>query len=191
MNGKVFLLLGPSGVGKGTIERMLKERHPEFCYPLSVTTRSPRTGEQEGEVYHFVSAADFDAFIAGDKLLEWAVVHQTDRYGILKEPVVEAIEEGRVVIREVDVQGWRKILQSEIADRVVSIFILPPSLALLKQRIVKRSAISEEELGRRLQDVQIEIDAGTTANYHVVSEENMQEKAYAQVERIILDEMQK
>jgi guanylate kinase len=191
MVGKLFLLSGPSGVGKGTVQKMLKEQHPEFIYPLSVTTRIPRPGEKDGEIYHFVSNEQFDQYIQNEELLEWATVHQYDRYGTLKDPIVQALQEGHIVIREVDVQGWKTIGQSEIQGNVVSIFILPPSLEALKQRIIKRAPISPQELDARLQDMTMEMEYAKDYTYRVISEENQQERVYQEVEHIILSEIQK
>jgi guanylate kinase len=191
MVGKLFLLSGPSGVGKGTVQKMLKEQHPEFIYPLSVTTRIPRPGEKDGEIYHFVSNEQFDQYIQNEELLEWATVHQYDRYGTLKDPIVQALQEGHIVIREVDVQGWKTIGQSEIQGNVVSIFILPPSLEALKQRILKRAPISPQELDARLQDMTVEMEYAKDYTYRVISEENQQERVYQEVEHIILSEIQK
>ena len=170
---------------------MLKARHPEFIYPLSVTTRSPRPDEQNGQTYYFVTNQQFDHYIQQGALLEWATVHQYDRYGTLKNPIVQALQEGYIVIREVDVQGWKTIGQSEIQGNVVSIFILPPSLEALKQRILKRAPISPQELDARLQDMTVEMEYAKDYTYRVISEENQQERVYQEVEHIILSEIQK
>jgi guanylate kinase len=191
MVGKLFLLSGPSGVGKGTILTMLKARHPEFIYPLSVTTRSPRPDEKNGQTYYFVTNQQFDHYIQQGALLEWATVHQYDRYGILKAPIMEALQNNKTIIREVDVQGWKTIMQSEIHSDVISIFILPPSLEVLKQRILKRAPISPQELDTRLQDMTMEMEYAKDYTYRVISEENQQERVYQEIEHIILSEIQK
>ena len=189
MTGKLFLLSGPSGVGKGTVQKMLKEKHPEFIYPLSITTRTPRPGERDGEIYHFISNEQFDHYIQNEELLEWATVHQYDRYGTLKDPILKALTEGNVVIREVDVQGWKTIMQSDIQREVVSIFIRPPSLEALKQRIIQRAPINDKELDARLKDVATEMEYAQEYTHQIISEENQQENVYKEVEEIIVREM--
>lgn len=191
MAEKLFLIIGPSGVGKGTMLSMLRERHSEFVFPLSVTTRKKRLGEKEGEIYNFVTQEQFDNHLKNNDLLEWAVVHKTDRYGILKKEVFDAFKEGKTVVREVDVQGWKSILKTEIAEKTVSIFIMPPSLENLKQRIIKRAPISDDELETRLLDAEMEIKKGVDCDYHPISDENEQEKLYEEIESIIMQEMEK
>ncbi len=189
--GLFFLIMGPSGVGKGTVMQMLRERHPEFVFPRSMTTRPPRPGEQEGVMYFFVSDEDFDVAIAQEQLLEWAVVHQYQRYGVLRSEVEGPLEQGKVVVREVDVAGWRTIMESSLRDRVVSVFIMPPSPEALKERILKRSPVGEAELAARLLDVALETEAGRSCDYHVVSHENRQDEVYREVEAAIVAEMRK
>lgn len=187
--GLFFLLLGPSGVGKGTVMNMLKQHHPEFVYPRSVTTRPMRSGEKEGDMYYFILPEQFDRYIEQDKLLEWAWVHGTQRYGVLKAEVVAALNEGKTVLREVDVAGYHSILRTEVKDQVIAIFIMPTSLENLKERIVRRSPIDENELAARLDDVAREIEAGKSCDYHVVSHENHQKEVYEEIERIILEKI--
>lgn len=189
--GLFFLLLGPSGVGKGTVMSRFKEDHPEFIYPRSVTTRPMRPGEKEGDMYYFVSQEQFDQYIEQNKLLEWALVHGMHRYGVLKEEVVSALHQGEIVLREVDVAGYQSILKTEVQDRVIAIFILPPSLENLKQRIIQRSPLSEAELAARLEDVEREIEIGKACDYHLVSQENRQENTYREIEQIILNAVKK
>jgi guanylate kinase len=191
--GKLFLLMGPSGTGKDTLEKMLKQRHPNFLFPCSVTTRSPRPGEIAGENYYFVSQEQFEQYVHDNALLEWAVIHQTQRSGILARDVLDGLAAGKTVIRQVDVQGWQKILQNraELRPRLISIFLLPPSLEILEQRIHKRAPITAEELKHRMESIQRELLFASQADYRVVSEENEQEKIYEQIEQIILQEMKK
>ena len=189
MSGKLFLILGPSGVGKSTVIEMLKERHTDFFYPVSVTTREKRPHERDGNIYFFVSDEQFDQYIDQDDLLEWATIHTLYRSGTRKKEIVDALSEQKTVIREVNIDGGKSILESDIREKVVTIFILPPSLEHIKQRIINRSPLSDEELQARLEDVKMEMEYGETCDYRVVSEENQQEKVYAEIEKIILDEM--
>src|SRR3989338_3507170 len=98
--GKLDLIIGPSGVGKSVILRTLREAHPELHFPRSATTRPRRDGEGN-ELYRFVSDEEFDQLIADNQFLEWAIVHGGERYGTLTEEIIPAIEEGKIVVREV------------------------------------------------------------------------------------------
>ena len=126
--GKLVLIIGPSGVGKSAIMKRLRASHPEFHSPRSATTRPRREGEDDKN-YHFVTNDEFDALIAGGKVLEWAIVHGKDRYGTIHAEIIPPIEAGKTVLREVDVQGFVSIQNSPIfrdgAHRLQSIFILP------------------------------------------------------------------
>ena len=106
--GKLILIIGPSGVGKSVVLQALKERHPELHFPRSATTRPKREGEGD-DLYHFVSEEEFDRLIEENKVLEWAVVHGGARYGTLVDEIIPSVEEGKVVVREVDVQGFDSV----------------------------------------------------------------------------------
>lgn len=183
---RLILILGVSGSGKGTMIGMLRERHPEFVYPLSLTTRPMREGEQDGQVYHFTSKEDFERAIAAGELLEYALVHQQQYSGLLKGPVMEALQAGKTVVREIDIQGLESIKATELAAQVLSIFLLPPSLDLIKDRILKRSALTEEEVQRRLHTAIGEVEHANLCDVQILAEENQQEKIYAQMEAAIL-----
>jgi guanylate kinase len=189
--GKLVLILGPSGVGKSVIINTLREKHPEFVFPPSVTTRKPRPGEVEGKIYHFVSDIEFDRMIQDDELLEWAIVHQGPRYGTLKREILGGIEEGKTVVREVDVQGFKSIRSLPIFDprkgtyRLHSIFILPGSEEELENRIRSRAPISEEELKKRLLDIRMECAYAESANHQIRNPDGKLEETIAAVEKAI------
>ena len=103
--GKIFFISGPSGVGKGTVIDLLRQRHPEFAFPPSCTTRDPRPGEVEGETYFYLTMEAFEARIEAGDFLEYADVHGR-KYGTLRAPLVDGVEAGKTVIREFDVQGY-------------------------------------------------------------------------------------
>ncbi|PIS04126.1 guanylate kinase, partial [Candidatus Peregrinibacteria bacterium CG10_big_fil_rev_8_21_14_0_10_44_7] len=105
MKGKLFLILGSSGSGKGTVLAGLRDRHPEFVFPKSCTTRKPRENKTGEEVYHFVSKDEFKKMIDEGDFLEWAQVHGEHYYGTMKQPIMDALNAGHIVVREVDVQG--------------------------------------------------------------------------------------
>lgn len=183
---RLIFILGVTGSGKGTMIGMLRERHPEFLYPLSLTTRPMRHGEVEGQVYHFTTEEDFKRAIDAGELLEWAHIHQQQYSGILKAPVVEALKAGRTVVREIEIQGLHTIMQSDLAPHVFSVFLLPPSLDLIRERILKRSALAEDEVQRRLQTAIGEMEQAPECDLQIVAEEGQQEKIYAQLEAAIL-----
>jgi len=184
--GKLILIVGPSGVGKGTLTNLLRERCPEFYFPPSVTTRPPRAGELDGEVYHFISDADFEDLKYNGELLEWAIVHATKKYATLKTPILEAIAAGKTVIREIDIQGLISIQAAMPADDLTSIFISPPDLDTIKKRILHRQPdIDPAELTRRLASAEKEMNQKELADYEVVSRENEIETLVADVLAII------
>lgn len=169
--GKLFLILGPSGSGKGTVMNYLKKTFPQAVFPISCTTRLPRPGEQDGHVYHFITAEEFQKKIDAGEFLEWAVVHHNHTYGTLKQPIRKALAAGKTVIREVDMQGVQSIRQLLPKEQVVSIFITAPSWENLKQRILKRSALPPAELQQREKSFHREMEFAKECDYIVLSEE--------------------
>lgn len=151
VSGKLILILGSSGSGKGTVLSALRENHPEYVFPVSVTTRDPRPGEREGEVYNFVSQEEFERRKSAGDFLEWAIVHGDNYYGTLKDAILNPLKEGKTVIREVDVQGLRSIRELIDPEHLVSIYLTVPDWETLRRRILKRSILPEEELERRRQ----------------------------------------
>ncbi len=190
-NGLLVLISGPSGVGKGTIVNMLRERLPWLVFVTSLTTRAPRPGEQEGQQYHFVSHEEFERGIAEGRFLEYAQVHHLDYYGVLKAPVMEALALGRVVVREVDVQGAASIVNALPPAEVLTIFIRPPELAVLLQHIEGRGHLPAEELQRRLDSAKREMQAAEKFDFQVVNPEGQVEQCYNEVVEIIKAEMKR
>ena len=186
--GKLFLILGPSGSGKGSLIGCLKKKHPEFVFPVSVTSREIRLGEIEGNVYHFVSKDVFEKKIEENELLEWAVVHQNNYYGTLKKPIFEAIENNQTVIREVDIQGFELIREIIPVDQLVSIFIMPDSIENLVEIIRNRSKISDEEVQRRVFSAKVEIEKSDECDYIIYNSDGHINEAVEEVEKIILKE---
>lgn len=183
--GKLFLILGPSGSGKGTVIAYLRKRFPEAIFPVSCTTRPPRSGEHDGEVYHFLPKEEFQKKRDAGEFLEWAVVHHDNMYGTLKKPILDALNAGKLVIREVDIQGVESIRRLLQADHLVSIFITAPSWENLKKRILKRSALSAEELAEREKSFNREMEFSKQCNYVVMSEEGKINKFCEEVATII------
>ena len=149
------VIVGPSGVGKGTVVARLVERFPVVWVSVSVTTRAPRPGDVDGVTYHFLTDAQFDALIAADGLLEWAEVFGLARYGTPLEPVLAKMGEGRAVVLELDIQGARLARARVPGTRVV--FIAPPSLEELERRLRGRRTESEAQIERRLETARREL----------------------------------
>lgn len=189
MAARIFFIVGPSGVGKGTLVSELKKRHTDWYFPPSVTTRAPRTGETDGAQYRFVSNADFDGFIARDELLEWALVHGEHRYGTLRQLILDAAARGQTVVREVDIQGLVSIRAKLPLDHFVAIFIAPPDIETLRARILRRQPdMLAGELADRLASVAKELAQQALADHVVVSREGAIEAMVAEVEALIRGE---
>ncbi len=188
--GKLFLILGPSGVGKGTIIRLLKERYGnDFVFVLSATTRSPRPGEKEGESYYYLSEDDFKEKIQNFDFLEWAVVHEDFYYGTLKKPIYDALNAGKNVIKELDIHGFERLQKVLPSDEYVSIFLLPPSVDILRKRIKERAPISDDELEKRLQSSIREIEKSAECHYLVQTEDTKIEETLHDVLKVFQKEI--
>ncbi len=166
--GKLIVLTGPSGVGKGTLVRSLLARHPQLYLSVSATTRTPRPGEINGKDYYFVSRQDFEAMVKGGQLLEWAE-YADNYYGTPRSKVEEQINQGRSVLLEIEVVGARAIKQT-FAD-ALRLFILPPSLAELERRLRGRGNDSEAAIARRLERAKAEIAASGEFDRQIVNDD--------------------
>ena len=187
--GKLILIVGPSGCGKGTIIKEIKARFSGFIYPVSYTTRAPREGEVDGEVYHFVSKEDFQKMIDGDELLEYAGVHEDEYYGTHKKRIMKGLEGGSVVVREIDIQGFHSIRDLIPKENLVSIFVMVSDEEDLKRRIFKRGEMSDAELEQRMESARKEIAQAGECDYRVENEWNKLKAAVSSVEKIILKEI--
>lgn len=189
--GKLVLIIGPSGVGKSVILKTLKERHPALLFPRSATTRNRREGEGD-ELYHFVTDAEFDAWLKESKFLEWAQVHKGARYGTLLTEILPAIEQGKIVVREVDVQGFNSIRQdphfsgAAAPYRLQTIFILPESEEQLVKHIVERAPMAKDELARRVASMHGELEHAKLTDVQVTNREGKLEEAIAEVVNAIV-----
>ena len=178
--GKLIVLTGPSGVGKGTLLRSLLKRHPELYLSVSVTTRQPRPSEVDGKHYYFVSRDKFEQMVTAGELLEWAE-YAGNYYGTPRLAVEQKIQLGQSVILEIEVVGARKIHKT--FPTALRIFILPPTLAELEQRIRRRGQDSEDAIARRLSCAKAEIDAADEFDLQIVND-NL-EKALLSIEAAI------
>lgn len=166
--GKLIVLTGPSGVGKGTLLRALCRRHPELYVSISVTTRSPRQGEVNGKHYYFIDRQQFDNLVAAGDLLEWAEF-AGNCYGTLKSQVETRINQGQWVILEIELEGARQI--KETFPEALRIFILPPNFDELENRIRSRGQDAEEAIFRRLERAKEEIAAANEFDLQIVNDD--------------------
>ncbi len=165
----VWIISGPSGVGKGTVCARLVEAHPNIRVPVSMTTRAPRVGEIDGVSYRFVSEAEFLAAEARGELLESAVVHGRHRYGTPKDGVVEALAAGQHVVLEIDIQGARQVKANHPQAQLV--FLAPPSWDELRRRLIGRGTEDAEAVTRRLASAEWELAAQAEADVVIVNDE--------------------
>jgi guanylate kinase len=153
-NGRLFIVSAPSGAGKTTLCRALRAKYPDLRYSVSYTTRPPRTGEQDGTDYHFISNQSFEAGIRSRRWAEWAQVHG-HYYGTSAERIDAELSAGHDILLDIDVQGTLQLL-----DRypdAITIFIMPPSLEILKNRLEARDTDSSETIARRLKAAKAEM----------------------------------
>lgn len=191
MNGKLFLLVGPSGSGKSSVLTALKTSHTDYFYPLSATTRAMREGEKEGEIYHFYTKERFKDGIENEEFLEWAVVHQDNYYGLIKQPILEALASGKTIVREVDIQGFDSIREKIDKKNLVTIFITVPNRNELIERIVGRAAISDDELEKRKESMYKELNRLRDCDYMVENIHGQLEETVKKVAAIIDSEISK
>lgn len=165
--GLLLVISAPSGAGKSTLCRALTERRPEVWISISCTTRPPRPVEENGRDYNFLSTADFEKRLAAGEFIESARVHD-HLYGTLKKPVADALAAGKVVVLNIDTQGARSVKQ-HFPD-CVQVFILPPSLKVLEERLTKRAQDSAQVIAKRLANAKGEIDRLPEYDYAVVND---------------------
>lgn len=191
MNGKLFLILGPSGSGKGSVLEEIRKRHPKFVYPVSATTREMRPGEKDGVTYHYITRKKFEDGIKKGEFLEHELVHGLNYYGIPKKPVFDALDAGKIIVREVDIQGFEDVSKHFTKKNLVSIFITVSNQQELIDRIIKRAPISAEELKHRIVSMRMELAKARECDYLVENKTGQLEKTVEKVEKIIETESAK
>ena len=164
---RVFVITGPSGVGKGTLIRTLRERVPELELSVSATTRGPRAGEQDGSDYHFLSDAEFERRVQAGDFVEHAA-YSGRRYGTLRAELEARTAAGAPVVLEIEVQGARQVRTTLPA--AVQVFIAPPSEEALRTRLVGRGTDSPEDVARRLATAEDELAAQDEFDFKVVND---------------------
>lgn len=178
--GQLFVLSGPSGVGKSSLREEVRKRFPELAYSISYTTRAPRQGESEGRDYHFVSVETFLAMKEEGDFVEWAHVHG-NYYGTSRAQLEKHLNDQRDLLLEIDVQGARQVKKH--FPRARFIFVLPPDREVLKQRLVERGTEQENDVEQRLEDSSTELLEASWYDYSIVND--VLEKAVEELVAII------
>lgn len=169
MKGQILIVSGPSGSGKSTLlSRLLKEEN-DLYFSISSTTRAPRQGETEGVNYYFISEDEFKKGIDADEFLEWACVHG-NYYGTSLKPVLKALEEGKIAIFDIDVQGFN-IAKSKFAQNITSAFITTASKNELKSRLQNRGTDSAETIEKRLVNAVGEMEHILEYDYFLINDD--------------------
>ena len=183
--GTLFVLSGPSGVGKGTLnEKLFAEFGEQIAFSVSATTRAPREGEIDGKHYFFISRQEFENRIANNDFLEYAQF-AGNCYGTPKPYVLSLLEQGKNVVLEIEVQGALQVM--ERMEECVSIFILPPSFEELERRLRGRGTETEEKIQARLATAREEIEHAPSYKYQIINGEEI-EAAYAELRGVYLKE---
>ncbi|MBH0129064.1 guanylate kinase [Salinibacterium sp. NK8237] len=166
---RLVVLAGPTAVGKGTVSSFIRDNHPDVLLSVSATTRKPRPGEVDGVHYYFVTDDEFDSMIANAELLEWAVVHNSYRYGTPRPPIDAALSEGKRVLLEIDLQGARSV--RSVMPEALLVFLLPPTWEELVRRLIGRGTEDAAEQARRLETAKVELAAQEEFDVKVVNTE--------------------
>jgi len=169
INGAVLVLSGPSGAGKSSLVHKIIDDIGECYFSISTTTRPMREGEVDGVDYYFVDKEEFEREIEDDQFLEYALVHG-NYYGTSLRPVKEALQEGKLVIFDIDVQG-NAAVQNRLGDITTSVFITPPTLSELKRRLENRSTDTQEVIEKRLQMAKKEIQRVSEYEYLLINDD--------------------
>ena len=168
-SGHLAIVAGPSGSGKSTlIKRFLKE-HPQWSFPTSVTTRKPRSGEIHGDHYFFVSRDDFRQKMDQGEFLEWAAVYGL-YYGTLKSTITDGLQNDQLFLKDIDIQGARSLIELLPSANLTSIFISPPSLSVLKERLMSRDSETEATLNNRLAEAEIEMQGASEFDHLIIND---------------------
>lgn len=185
MRGKLILVVGLPGSGKGTLIGHAKQVFPELVFPRSWTTRAMRPGEKEGEVYHFATEEEFTRSVEAGEFLEWVTIDTGHRYGTRRADIVEPLAEGKFVLREVEVIGARNIRGMFEKNELVTVFINTDSWDDLKSRMLARAPMSDEELEARRKRYEQEVSFLPEADYVVENRHGHLDEAKRDFETVI------
>jgi guanylate kinase len=167
MASRVFVITGPSGVGKGTLIRGLCQRIPQLELAVSATTRSPRPGERDGVDYHFLTREEFDRHVEAGDFLEHAT-YSGNRYGTLRSELERRLARGVPVVLEIEIQGARQVRKA--MPEAIAVFIAPPSVEALEARLIGRGTDSPEQVQERLATALRELDAQSEFEHVIVND---------------------
>ena len=167
MQGRLYIIAGCSGVGKGTLLKLFREKNPDIKLSISATTRQPRQGEEDGISYFFITKEEFQTSIKNNEFLEWAEF-SGNFYGTKKSFVEKTLAKGQNLILEIEVQGARQV--KEKMPDAITIFIMPPSLEDLEARLRGRKTEDEATIQKRLSAAAREIEAGKNFDYRIVND---------------------
>jgi guanylate kinase len=179
---KVIILAAPSGAGKTSITKYLLEHYPRLAFSISATTRAPRGAEQDGVDYHFLSLAKFEGLIYQNEFLEYEMVYQGVYYGTLKSELDRIWNMGKIPILDIDVKGAIHV-QQQLGNQSLSIFIMPPSVAALRERLLNRKTETAESIQTRIDKAEYEMSF--SGQFNVVIKNEILETACAETAQII------
>lgn len=183
-NGKLIIFSAPSGAGKTTIVHALSERFPNLEFSISATSRAPRSTEQHGRDYYFMSDEEFRAACDADRFVEWEEVYAGTRYGTLKSELQRIWDKGNVILFDVDVMGGMR-LKSIFGERAMSVFVMPPSVETLRQRLLSRATDSLQTIEKRVAKAEYEMTFADRFD-HIVINDDLQ-TAIAQVTDLVAE----
>jgi guanylate kinase len=181
---KVIILAAPSGAGKTTITKYLLERFPRLAFSISATTRAPRGAEQDGVEYHFLSLAKFEGLIYQNEFIEYEQVYNGVYYGTLKSELKRIWDLGKVPVLDIDVKG-AICVQQQLGEKSISIFIMPPSVDALKERLLNRQTETAESIQTRIDKAEYELSFSNQFNA-IVKNENL-ETAYHETANLLIE----
>ena len=183
--GKIFVISAPSGCGKSTIiNTILDEGEIPLHFSVSATNRAPRPGEQDGVHYHFMSTPEFRQAISDNQFIEWEEVYPGRYYGTLKEEVRRAIDRGENIILDIDVKGAINV-KNQFGDEAMTLFILPPSIDELRNRLIARGTDAEDVIAERVSKAEYEISFADRLDHRIIND-NLDE-ALARTRTLITD----
>jgi len=182
MKGKAIFIMGPTGIGKSTTVRLLRKRNPEFIYLPSYTDRAMRTGEKQGDPYFFISQQQFQDKIKNNDFLEYAFVHNLDYKGTNKQEIYDAIEDEKIIYKEVELKGYFQIEKNLQKEMYTTIFLYPTNPEIIKARILKREPnMSTNDIQQRLKSFDEEMKHINDFDYQIQTIENGEEIIYEKV----------